>query len=442
MRAMSVPPTRVVGRYVLGGPIAVGGMASVHYGRLEGPVGFRRTVALKRMLGAFAGSPQARAMFIDEARLAARIHHGNVVQTLDVVEEGDELFLVLEYVHGETLEQLLTRSRELGKRAPVKVVTAVLVGALRGLHAAHDARGEDGQPLELVHRDLSPHNLIVDVNGVTRVLDFGVARARGRLQSTTDGQLKGKLAYLSPEQVHGEASRRSDLFAAGVVLWEGLSGKALFEGANEAALLSQVLKCRVPPLASGGVESPALQAVLDRALQREPEERFATASEMADALEACGAASPSEVAAWVKELAGETLAARQVLVETIGSVVVDAPVKVEPPKSLAPKEGSRVGIWVGLALALAAAGAWWVTRPGPVVTLEIPDSGVLVTTTVPPPTAPIPSPSLEVDSGVIVIAPRPTPTPPRKKRSKKPDCNPPYVIDADGVKRYKVECLD
>jgi len=438
---MSVSPTRVVGRYVLGGPIAVGGMASVHYGRLDGPVGFRRTVALKRMLGAFAGSPQARAMFIDEARLAARIHHGNVVQTLDVVEEGDELFLVLEYVHGETLEQLLTKSRERGQRAPVKVVTAVLVGALRGLHAAHDARGEDGQPLELVHRDLSPHNLIVDVNGVTRVLDFGVARARGRLQSTTDGQLKGKLAYLSPEQVHGEASRRSDLFTAGVVLWECLSGRALFAGANEAALLSQVLMCRVPTLSSVGVESPALQAVLDRALQREPGERFATAAEMADALEACGVASPSEVAAWVKDLAGQTLAARQVLVEAIGSVVVEAPLKVEPPRSLAPKQGPRVGLWAGVAIALAAGGAWWVSRPAPVVPAVVVDAGV-VTQMIAIPLSPTLSPEGgEGDSGITAI-PRPTRAPPGKQPKKKPDCNPPYVIDADGVKRYKVECFD
>lgn len=428
---MAAPPvTRIVGRYVLGGPIAVGGMASVHLGRLDGPVGFRRTVAIKRMLGAFAGSPQARAMLIDEARLAARVQHGNVVQTLDVVEEGDELFLVLEYVHGESLERLLARCRELGRRAPVRVITAVLVGALRGLQAAHEVKGEDGKSLELVHRDLSPHNLIVDVNGVARVLDFGVARARGRLQGTTDGQLKGKLAYLAPEQVHGEASRRSDLFTIGVVLWECLAGRQLFEGANEAALLSQVLRCRVPPLAAEGVNAPGLQAVLDRVLQREPEERFATAAELADALEACGMASASEVAAWVQELAAEVLRERQQLVESLGSVVV-------APGS-PPQRSSRVGPALVVLVVLALGGAWWAARERPVEVRVLPsvDAGVVVEVAPPPP--PLPAPV--IDAGELVVKPlRPAVG---KKPVAKTGCKPPYVIDAQGVKRYKVECLD
>lgn len=432
---MAAPPvTRIVGRYVLGGPIAVGGMASVHLGRLDGPVGFRRTVAIKRMLGAFAGSPQARAMLIDEARLAARVHHGNVVQTLDVVEEGDELFLVLEYVHGESLERLLAKSRALGRRAPVRVITAVLVGALRGLQAAHEVKGEDGKSLELVHRDLSPHNLIVDVNGVARVLDFGVARARGRLQGTTDGQLKGKLAYLAPEQVHGEASRRSDLFTIGVVLWECLAGRQLFEGANEAALLSQVLRCRVPPLAAEGVDAPGLQAVLDRVLQREPEERFATAAELADALEACGMASASEVAAWVQELAAEVLRERQRLVESLGSVVVEAAVKVAPVPA---RRLSPVGP-VLLVVVLAIGGAWWASRERPVEVNVLPsvDAGVVVVVAPPPP----PPPPV-VDAGELVVKPL-RPPPLGKKPPAKTGCKPPYVIDAQGVKRYKVECLD
>src|SRR5262249_51213340 len=155
---------------------------------------------------------------------------------LDVIEDGAEVLLVLEFVLGESLDRLLEHGAP-----PPAVSLAVVAGALRGLHAAHEAVGEDGQLLELVHRDVSPHNLIVDAAGVPRGPACGVARARGRLQSTRDGQLKGKLGYVAPEQVHGEASRRSDVFTAGVVLWECLAGRRLFDGANEAEVLGKVL---------------------------------------------------------------------------------------------------------------------------------------------------------------------------------------------------------
>lgn len=334
---------RAVGRYLLAGPIAVGGMASVHFGLLNGPRGFRRTVAIKRMLQTYAVNPQARLMLVDEARLASRVSHANVVQTLDVVEDEDELFLVLEYVHGESFDKLLERAQELGQKAPPRVASAIVVGALRGLHAAHEAKDEGGKPLELVHRDLSPHNVLVDVNGVARVLDFGVARARGRLQGTRDGQLKGKLAYLAPEQVHGEASRRSDLFTAGVVLWEALAGRQLFRGNSEADLLSQVLLCKVPSLAELGVEvAPALQAVLDQALARAPEDRFATAAQLADALEACGVACAAEVAGWVKDLAADTLAQRTAALE--GLEKLPAPDALAPPAPARPGPGAPAAV--------------------------------------------------------------------------------------------------
>jgi serine/threonine-protein kinase len=419
-------------------------MASVHFGRLNGPVGFRRTVAIKRMLQAFAGSPQARAMLIDEARVAARISHANVVQTLDVVEEGDELFLVLEYVHGQSLERLLARAKELGQRPPVRVVTAVLVGALRGLHAAHDARGEDGKPLELVHRDLSPHNVIVDVNGVSRVLDFGIARARGRLQSTGDGQLKGKLAYLAPEQVHGDSSRRSDLFAAGVVLWEALAGRQLFQGETEAALLSQVLRCQVPKLSAKGVDAPALQKVLERALEREPEARFATAAEFADALEACGVASQGEVAAWVNALVGEGLAARAKEVDALDSLEVEA-------AAPSPKARSRWPVVVAIASAGVVAAALWWTLRGPVEGVQalsptLSPAGERETVVAVPAPAPAPVPVPVADPVSVPVVkpkpPRPVATPPVVKPATKAGCDPPWLIDADGVKRFKVECLE
>ena len=193
---------RLVGRYLLGDAFAAGGMASVHLGVLHGPAGFKRPVAIKRMHAALLGDAGARATLFDEARLTARIHHPHVVQTLDVVEDGEELFLVLEYVHGESFDMLLARVREKGQLCPPRIAAAVIVGALRGLHAAHEAKGEDGQPLEVVHRDLSPHNVLVGADGVARILDFGVAKAVTRAQITRGGQLKWNRS-------HGSAAFRS-----------------------------------------------------------------------------------------------------------------------------------------------------------------------------------------------------------------------------------------
>lgn len=434
----AAPAPRTLGRYLLGPQLAAGGMASVHLGLLNGPVGFKRVVALKRMHAALTGDAAARATLVDEARLTSRIHHPHVVQTLDVVEDQGELFLVLEYVHGQSLDRLLAKARERGP-VPTRIVTAVLAGVLRGLHAAHEARGEDGQPLELVHRDLSPHNVMVDTNGVPRVLDFGIARARGRLQGTREGQLKGKLAYLSPEQVHGDASRRSDVFAAGAVLFEALTGRQLFEAASEAALLSQVLLCRVPSLQELGVTAPGLQEILERALQREPDERYATAAQMADALEATGPATAAELAAWVKDLAADVLADRAVAVETLERTQLVAP---------SPTPAPRPRAWWLLVPALAALGlvGWLLGRPPP--GLDAGTGAAIDAGTPPPvlvlvevPTRDDAGSADEPDAGLPAVAPDAGRARPPTPKPKKKGCEPPYEIDARGVKRYKVECL-
>jgi serine/threonine-protein kinase len=401
-------------------------------------------VAVKRMLETYASNEKARAMLVDEARLSSRVNHPNVVQTLDVVDEGGELFLVLEYVHGESLDRLLERARQLSRRTPPKVAIAIVAQVLRGLDAAHHARGEDGQPLELVHRDLSPHNVMVDVHGVARVLDFGVARARGRLQGTVDGQLKGKLAYLAPEQVHGDASARSDLFAAGAVLFEALTGRQLFQGRSEAELLSNVLLCKVPPLSGEGLELPQLQAVLDRALDREPSGRFDSAAQMAEALEACGPAAPAEVAAWVNELAAESLEYRARRVSELEQASVRP---VENP----PRENLRRTPYRSLLILVVTMGVLaflvWLFLPA---TLPIPIPPQPVVAPVKPPPEP-PEPHT-AHLAPELSAPKPEPKPPEPK-PKPPvhaptpsptpaaQCNPPFVIDAQGVKRFKPECL-
>jgi serine/threonine-protein kinase len=292
---------------------AAGGMATLHYGRLLGPAGFSRTVAIKRLHAHLSEDPDFVAMFLDEARLAARIHHPNVIQTLDVESSEGELFVVLDYVHGDSLSRLLREARRIGESATPELVCAILFGALEGLHAAHEARDPKGDPLELVHRDISPHNILIGTDGIARVLDFGVAKARGRAQTTRVGQLKGKLSYMAPEQLRGgKVTRRSDVFSAAVVLWEALTGARLFQGDDEGDVVNRLLAEEIPPprrYAPGVTRE--LDAIVMRGLERDPAKRFPTARHMALAIESLSMmATPIEVGAWVERVAGATLAQR------------------------------------------------------------------------------------------------------------------------------------
>ena len=319
---------RIVGRYVLYGEIAAGGMATVHFGRLVGPAGFARPVAIKRLHAQFARDPDFVKMFLDEARLAARIAHPNVIPTIDVVSEDGEVFLVMEYVRGVTLAQLARTMRRGGDRVQPLIAVGIVSGILQGLHAAHEAKNDLGERLDLVHRDVSPQNALVGTDGVTRLLDFGVAKASGRLQTTRDGQLKGKLSYMAPEQVKGEPlTRRTDVYAASVVLWEVLTGRRLFYADNEANVLAKVLTGDVPPPSSIAPDLPqALDRAVLRGLERDPSKRFATAREMAAALDACiGVASPTEIGDWVERTAGEELRERALRIALIerGAAVTD-----------------------------------------------------------------------------------------------------------------------
>ena len=311
-------------------------MATVHLGRLLGPVGFSRTVAIKRLHAQFASDPEFVSMFLDEARLAARIRHPNVVPTLDVVATGGELFLVMEYVPGESLARVSRALRERRQFFPPRILSAIMAGVLHGLHAAHEAKDERGHPLGIVHRDMSPQNVLVGVDGVARVLDFGVAKAAGRAQTTRDGQIKGKLSYMPPEQLRGGAiTRKTDIYAAGVVLWELLTGGRLFAGDNEGAIVGKVLQGNVEAPSVGlarligtkqtissdmlkSVES--LDATVLKALAMDPEERFTTAREMAISIErTVPPATGSEVADWVEAIARDVLNSRAAMVAEIES---------------------------------------------------------------------------------------------------------------------------
>src|ERR1700722_11590150 len=263
-------------------------MATVHLGRLLGHVGFARTVAIKRLHPKFAQDPDFVSMFLDEARLAARIRHPNVVPTIDVVATSGELFLVMEYVQGESLARLVRISRDKDTLISPNVVTTIMAAVLQGLHAAHEARDERGDPLGIVHRDVSPQNILVGTDGMARVLDFGVAKAAGRIQTTREGQLKGKLGYMAPEQFGGEVARTPDVYAGSVVLWEALTGQRLFAGESGPATMKMVLEggAVAPSCHAPGIP-PALDALTLRGLDRDPLRRFPTASAMALELEDC-----------------------------------------------------------------------------------------------------------------------------------------------------------
>lgn len=364
-----------LGRYALYRAIASGGMATVHLGRMLGGGGFKRTVAIKRLHPHIALDPEFNQGFLDEAHLAARIRHTNVVATYDVVFAGSELFLVMEYVPGESLARLLKSSIREGLTVSPSIVSSVVCGTLHGLHAAHEATTEAGEPLHLVHRDVSPQNILVGTDGIARVLDFGVAKAVGRLQSTQDGRLKGKLSYMAPEQLCGErVDRRTDVFAAGIVLWEALTGRKLFTGETEAATVSNVWNLPIQrPSAVGAAVDEAVDAVVMRALERDPTRRFSNARQMALALEAAvSIASPAQVEAWLLELAGDALKKRASEVAEIengaGEVEMPAAELREPPAAELrepmppPSRRLRSVVFAGVALLLLVVGASFVRK--------------------------------------------------------------------------------
>ncbi|MBW2522553.1 MAG: protein kinase [Deltaproteobacteria bacterium] len=320
-----------LGRYELLGLIATGGMGKVYLARSVGEGGFEREVALKVMHEHLLYEPDFIAMFLDEARLAASIRHPNVVPTLDIEKTATSLFLVMELVEGLTasslLKQLRRRTRADGRpppsadhgisdgaavspaatALPPPIAGRIVVDALGGLHAAHELVDRTGQPLQLVHRDVSPGNVLIGTDGIARITDFGVARAETRLTSTMGGQVKGKLPYMPPEQIMADrVDRRADVYSAAVVLWELLAGRRLFDADQQGALIRSVLQ--------GAVSGPrgiipsvpaALDAVCLQALATDPTQRFATAEQFAEALdealtrEGSHLASAREVAAYV-----------------------------------------------------------------------------------------------------------------------------------------------
>lgn len=480
-----------VGRYLIHERIAGGGMATVHIARAVGPLGFSKTVAVKRLHPSFADDAELSLMLLDEARLSARVQHPYVVPTLDVVHEGADLLLVMEYVHGESLARLMKRAKELARPIDPRVAAAIAVHALHGLHAAHEATDESGAPLHLVHRDVSPQNIMVGADGIARVLDFGVAKALGRLQTTRDGQVKGKVAYMSPEQLRAQpVDRRTDVFATFIVLWEMLTGQRLFAEGDDGATLWKLMQGEIAPPTALRAELPAaLDAVVLRGLARPLDERYATAREAAEALEATvPVASATAVAKWVVELAGPELETRKQRIAAIErEAVVDADAPIAPgevtkpaafetapiapagrpvsgataptPEERRPRRALVIAM-VSAAVGVAVAVAVFVSRsaasdrvPSSAASAMEVSAGEGPLTVAAPPTVVEVAPAPARTSAASATAPSaPPPTAPSAATATAPkaavptlparDCRNPYTLDAMGRRRYRRECLD
>jgi serine/threonine-protein kinase len=474
-------------------------MATVHLGRMMGMAGFSRTVAIKRLHPHLASDRSFVAMLLDEARLVVRVRHPNVVPVLDVVQDGSELLLVMEYVQGEPLNVLfrvcMERKEDLGE----KMARAIATGMLNGLHAAHEATDETGDPLGLVHRDVSPQNVMVGVDGVTRVLDFGIAKATGRLQHTRDGELKGKTQYMSPEQLDGaDVDRRADVYAASVVLWEMLTMRRLFRGQTQPEIAYKVLASKIEkPSTVVKTIPPELDAIVMRGLAREPDERFATAREMAIAIEQLGDLATTRVMGeWVESRASDRLKERAAIIAAIESASFrraslsalaqakgpqpnDLPTIIEgasrpadvplalpsaPPSpgfappapssgalpAAAPAHTTSTKLVAIVALALftaviALGVAVWVlmsARRAPPAVVAVPtatatatatESATAIASATPSATATA-SATASVSASATVRV-RPPPVGPKRL------CDPPYTLDARGIRIPKPECL-
>ncbi len=279
-------PGHRLDRYELLCPIAQGGMASVWLARQHGKHGFEKLVAVKTILPLYASDLRFQQMFLDEARIASGIEHPNVAQILDLGEEKDVLYLAMEWVDGDSLSKLFRAAEKAQQRLPVGIICRILCDTCAGLHAAHELRDKDNELLNVVHRDVSPQNILVSTKGQAKLIDFGIAKARDRVAGDTNtGFLKGKILYMAPEQALGKpVDRRADVWAIGTVLYHMLAGVPPFEGANQLATLHLLTQNEPPPPLPAHVP-PAVVEVVKRALVRDPDKRVSTADELQRLLE-------------------------------------------------------------------------------------------------------------------------------------------------------------
>jgi serine/threonine-protein kinase len=476
------------GRYVIGESFASGGMGAVHLGRVRGAGGFARTVAVKRLFPGFANDAGFRQALLDEARLVSRISHPNVVPTLDVWEEQNDLYVVMEYVHGISLARLLKRGEN--EPIPIGIALGILECVLSGLHAAHEARSEDGTPLGMVHRDVSPQNILVGADGVARIIDFGIAKAATGVQVTDPGVVKGKTGYMAPEQLVGQrVSRQADIFAASAVLWEALTNRALLDEHGEDSISRRLTESEnVPPSRYREGVSGELDAVVLRGLALKPSDRFPTAEALVTAIRKVAVPAPAvEIARWVREAASEELELseeRVRLFEQSPESSASLPSIPTPPSSASgltsavtkSEKGARgedseisgvsrslnggkgraamvVAAIGGVLLLLAVVGIRWSREArfagsDARAAHESVQPPIVATVTTPAPSGGVASAK---DSAPSASSPpalaRPSSSPssvkaaPAGARPRKASCDPPYTLDASGRKTYDPRCF-
>ncbi len=317
----TLEPGTVLDRYELLCTIARGGMAHVWLGRFKGKHGFEKLVAVKTILPEHALDDRFRNMFLDEARIASGVEHPNVAKILDLGEWRDTLYLVMEYVDGDSLSRLRRSVEKRNIKLPLPLTLRMLADICAGLHAAHELRADDGALLNVVHRDVSPQNVLIPTNGVSKLIDFGVAKARHRLgEETSAGFAKGKSRYMSPEQALSKpVDRRADVFAVGAMAYELFEGNAPYDGPNDMARLHALITGE-PIKEVKHAPHPSVEALIIKALSREPEQRFAAANEMRAAIEDAMVAlkvraAADDVAAFVQEHTTDRIAERKRVVK-------------------------------------------------------------------------------------------------------------------------------
>ncbi|MEO5732036.1 MAG: serine/threonine-protein kinase [Byssovorax sp.] len=317
-----------------------GGMADVYLAVAVGPAGFNKLLVIKRLRQNLTDEPELRAMFLDEARLAARLNHRNVVQTNEIGLVDEQYFIAMEYLDGQPLNRIFARARHEKSEVPLGIALHILCDVLAGLQYAHDLADYDGSPLHVVHRDVSPQNVFVTYDGQTKIVDFGIARAARRMVETQAGVLKGKVSYMAPEQAFSpsrDIDGRADVFSVGVMLWEAIAGKRLWQGLGDPEILVNLLK-EVPRVRDVVPEVlPELAAISERALARDPDERYPSASALRAELEPCieklgFKVTAEEVGAYVRDLFASQRAELRVIIDRQLAALDDAPETKREPR--------------------------------------------------------------------------------------------------------------
>jgi len=357
-----------LGRYQLLSRLAVGGMAEVYLARQGEISGFKTLVVVKRVLPHLASKPDFINMFLDEARIASMLDHPNVVHISEVGRAGDEYFLAMELVQGKPLTALLQHGERTKTPIPHNMAALVVANAAAGLHYAHQLTDAAGNLLGLVHRDVSPQNIMISFEGSVKVIDFGIARALGRLGDTNSGSLKGKLGYMAPEQARGESvDLRADIFSLGVVLWECVAARRLFLRENELATLRSVVYEPIPNPSKYAKVDATLEAIIMCALDRNPDERFQNAEEMHVALDkwnfAAGGTSTHDLSRLMKSwFPNDHLQWQRAARLALDMQESDPPIDVEFPDLASRSAHSRTGT-----SRPGTAGSGPKSRPGPLL---------------------------------------------------------------------------